>query len=156
VKVAIATVLLLCATAFAQEHKVGVSHFVPPQYSPISRQANVSGEVVLELKLRPDGEVKDIKVVSGHPLLKQPAIDTLKQWRFVCTDCAIGEPFEQKVTLAYKLRGESECSPDSNVRYEYRFPEYASVETAPVAICDPAGIVTRRSGLLRLLHVGRR
>jgi outer membrane biosynthesis protein TonB len=61
--------LLLCATAFAQEHKVGVNKFVPPKYSPISRQANVSGEVVLKLKLRPDGEVNDIEVVSGHPLL---------------------------------------------------------------------------------------
>jgi protein TonB len=37
---------------------------------------------VLEATLREDGTVDAIRVVSGHPLLVNAAIDSVKQWRY--------------------------------------------------------------------------
>jgi protein TonB len=38
--------------------------------------------VVLEATLTKDGKVEEIRVLSGHPLLTQAAIDCVKQWRY--------------------------------------------------------------------------
>jgi protein TonB len=37
---------------------------------------------VLEAIVTAEGKVADIKVVSGHPLLLQAAIDCVKQWEY--------------------------------------------------------------------------
>ena len=49
-------------------------------YPPLARQAKVSGVVILDVVVDSTGNVTDIKVVSGHPLLIQAAIDSVKQW----------------------------------------------------------------------------
>jgi TonB family protein len=59
------------------------SHFVAPAYPPLAKQARVQGEVRLQLTLdRATGEVLDVAAVSGHALLKPPAIYAAQQWRF--------------------------------------------------------------------------
>lgn len=55
---------------------------VPPIYPPIASRARVSGIVVLEATLTMQGTVEAIRVISGHPLLTQAAIDCVKQWRY--------------------------------------------------------------------------
>jgi protein TonB len=55
---------------------------VPPIYPKLASQARVAGTVVLEATLMPDGTVQEIRVISGHPLLVQAAIDSVKQWRY--------------------------------------------------------------------------
>ena len=53
---------------------------VPPVYPPLASKARVSGTVVLEATLTAEGKVEEIKVVSGHPLLVDAAINCVKQW----------------------------------------------------------------------------
>jgi protein TonB len=55
---------------------------VNPVYPRLARMANVSGTVVLEALVTTQGEVSEIKVISGHPLLIQAAIECVKQWRY--------------------------------------------------------------------------
>ncbi len=55
---------------------------VPPVYPLLARKARVSGTVVLEATLTEDGTVDKIRVVSGHPLLVEAAINCIKQWRY--------------------------------------------------------------------------
>jgi TonB family protein len=55
---------------------------VDPVYPPLARQAKVQGVVVMEATVNPDGSVANLRVVSGHPLLIQAAIEAAKQWRF--------------------------------------------------------------------------
>jgi protein TonB len=55
---------------------------VPPIFPRLARQARVSGTVVLEAIVTAEGKVADIKVISGHPLLLQAAIDCVKQWEY--------------------------------------------------------------------------
>jgi protein TonB len=53
---------------------------VPPVYPALALKARVTGIVILEATLTDQGVVDNIKVVSGHPLLVQAAIDCVKQW----------------------------------------------------------------------------
>jgi protein TonB len=59
-----------------------VTKLVPPKYPSLARQARVSGTVVLEAIVTEDGKVSEIKVISGHPLLLEAAIDCVKQWEY--------------------------------------------------------------------------
>lgn len=53
---------------------------VQPVYPMLASKARVSGTVVLEATLTAQGTVEQIKVVSGHPLLTEAAIECVKQW----------------------------------------------------------------------------
>jgi len=53
---------------------------VPPEYPPVARAARVSGTVVLQAIIGKDGQVTDLKVASGPPLLQQAALDAVQQW----------------------------------------------------------------------------
>ena len=56
---------------------------VRADYTDEARRANLSGEVVLEIVVRRDGTVGDIKVLRRLGLgLEQRAIDAVRQWRF--------------------------------------------------------------------------
>jgi len=53
-----------------------------PQYPTLARQAHIQGQVQIDAILDEQGNVIDMKVVSGPPLLYQAALDALKKWRY--------------------------------------------------------------------------
>jgi protein TonB len=55
---------------------------VQPQYPPLAKQAHIQGNVVLDANISKDGVIEALRVVSGHPLLIQSALNAVKQWRF--------------------------------------------------------------------------
>jgi protein TonB len=55
---------------------------VNPVYPPLARQARVQGVVVLEAVISRQGAIESLRVVEGHPLLTQAAVDAVKQWRY--------------------------------------------------------------------------
>ena len=55
---------------------------VLPQYPEMARRAGVGGDVVLSASIGIDGKLKNIRVVSGSPLLREAAISAAKQWRY--------------------------------------------------------------------------
>jgi protein TonB len=59
-----------------------VTKLVPPVYPKLARQARVQGTVVLEAIVTAQGKVAEIKVISGHPLLIEAAIDCVKEWEY--------------------------------------------------------------------------
>jgi len=47
-------------------------------------QARIAGTVKLELSADPNsGEVRDVKVLLGHPIFLTSVMDAVKQWQFV-------------------------------------------------------------------------
>ena len=58
---------------------------VRPAYPPIARAANVTGVVILEVRIGPDGHVEDAHVLRSIPLLDEAALDAVKQWEFTPT-----------------------------------------------------------------------
>jgi len=59
-----------------------VIKMVPPMYPPLASRARVSGSVVLEATLTAEGTVEQIRVISGHPLLIEAAIECVRQWQY--------------------------------------------------------------------------
>jgi protein TonB len=55
---------------------------VKPVYPPLAKQARIQGVVVLEAEISKEGTIDNLKVITGHPLLIQAAIDAVKQWRY--------------------------------------------------------------------------
>jgi TonB family protein len=55
---------------------------VQPAYPDLARKMNITGTVKLHVTVSPDGTVKDAKVVGGHPVLANAALEAVKKWRF--------------------------------------------------------------------------
>jgi protein TonB len=51
-----------------------------PIYPPLAKQARISGSVTFNVIIAADGTVKNMDVVSGHPLLVAAAIEAVRQW----------------------------------------------------------------------------
>ncbi len=58
---------------------------VEPSYPELAARARIQGDVLLEAVLGPNGEVEEIRVLSGHALLVQAAIEAVRQWRYAPT-----------------------------------------------------------------------
>jgi protein TonB len=58
---------------------------VRPAYPPIAQAANVTGVVIMEVRIGTDGSVDEAHVIRSIPLLDQAALDAVKQWKFVPT-----------------------------------------------------------------------
>jgi TonB family protein len=59
-----------------------ILHKPPPVYPPEAVEQYVSGKVQLEAIISIDGRVRDLKLISGHPLLAPAAMDAVLQWRY--------------------------------------------------------------------------
>lgn len=57
-------------------------HHPAPKYPPLARKARLQGFVRLIVLVGEDGQVKDIKILSGHPLLIKPALEAVSAWRY--------------------------------------------------------------------------
>ena len=55
---------------------------VPPEYPPIARQVHMQGVVAIDAILDEQGNVVEMKVVSGPPLLYQAALNALAKWKY--------------------------------------------------------------------------
>jgi len=43
---------------------------------------SLTGTAKIEVVVSPNGTVKDARVVGGHPVLANAALDAVKKWRF--------------------------------------------------------------------------
>jgi len=55
---------------------------VAPSYPDIARRMSITGTVRVMVVVAPSGSIKRTKVVGGHPLLVNAALDALKRWKF--------------------------------------------------------------------------
>ena len=58
-----------------------LSHAVPT-YPPIAKSVGIGGEVVLAAVISTEGRVENLRVVSGHPLLREGALEAVREWRY--------------------------------------------------------------------------
>lgn len=55
---------------------------VQPFYPELARKMKITGTVKIEVTVAPNGTVKEARVVGGHPVLANAALDAAKKWRF--------------------------------------------------------------------------
>jgi protein TonB len=79
---------------------------VQPSYPPLARQARIQGTVVLQATISKEGNVENLQLVSGHPMLAPAAIEAVKQWRYK-PYLLNGEPVEveTQVQVNFTLAG---------------------------------------------------
>src|SRR5215831_2961699 len=71
---------------------------IEPQYPSLARAARVQGEVVLSALIDGNGQINNLQLVSGHPMLVQAAIAAVKQWRYK-PYLLNGQPVEVETTI---------------------------------------------------------
>ncbi len=78
---------------------------VVPVYPPVARAAHIEGYVILEAVIDASGNVTSARVLRGHPMLDQAALDAVQRWKFTparLNDEAI--PVVMTVTVVFKLQ----------------------------------------------------
>jgi protein TonB len=73
-------------------------HQVLPAYPQVARMAGLTGIVELEAIIGKDGRIKELRAVSGHPLLIPAALDAVRQWLYSPTLLS-GDPVEVVTTI---------------------------------------------------------
>ena len=76
-------------------------YFARPDYPYEARRKRMEGRMVLEMRIMPDGTVRQIKIVRRprYPLLELAAKQGLRQWRF-----AHGAPARVRIPVTFSLR----------------------------------------------------
>jgi protein TonB len=79
---------------------------VNPTYPPLARQARIQGVVVLQAQISKDGNIQNLQLISGHPMLAPAAIEAVKQWKYK-PYLLNGEPVEveTQVQVNFTLSG---------------------------------------------------
>jgi protein TonB len=54
----------------------------PPVYPPLAKSANVAGTVELHATIATNGTIKDLRAVNGPVMLRQAAIEAVRNWRY--------------------------------------------------------------------------
>ena len=55
---------------------------IQPTYPEIARAARIQGDVVIDAVIDTNGNIVQMKLVSGHPLLVGAAMDALRRWKY--------------------------------------------------------------------------
>jgi protein TonB len=59
---------------------------VQPPYPVIAKQAHIQGTVQVQIDISETGAVTNVALLSGHPLLRDAALQAAKQWLFIPTE----------------------------------------------------------------------
>ncbi len=114
-------------------------HKVDPIYPEMARRARISGIVRLFITVNEEGFVSDAEVMSGHPFLRDAAIDAVKQWQYRPT-LLNGKPvsFMATVTLVFVLKGDKAETGSGSDAPEWPPPD--------LRINIPGAVVAGKSG----------
>jgi protein TonB len=77
---------------------------VDPIYPPLAKQTHLQGSVVIDAIIDEHGQIMEVKVISGPPLLIQAAMDAVRKWRYEPT--YLNEepvPVQLNVTVTFRL-----------------------------------------------------
>jgi periplasmic protein TonB len=79
---------------------------IQPAYPPLARQARIQGTVLLQAEISKSGDIENLRLISGHPMLAPSAIEAVKQWKYR-PYILNGEPVEveTQITVNFTLSG---------------------------------------------------
>ena len=76
----------------------GMTHYVRPVCPKAAKSAHALGEVKLSILVTKTGDVTEVQVLSGNPLLVPPAVEAVRQWRYA--PCYLNsQPIEVKTVV---------------------------------------------------------
>lgn len=69
---------------------------VAPMYPELARRMGITGVVRIQVTIANSGIVKNTKLIGGHPVLANAALEALKKWRY--------EPGSEETTGVVEFR----------------------------------------------------
>jgi protein TonB len=75
---------------------------IQPPYPPIAKAARASGAVQVQVTISEEGRVIEAAVISGHPLLRDAALQAARQWVFKPTELS-GVPVKVQGVLTFNF-----------------------------------------------------
>lgn len=114
-------------------------HKVAPIYPPLPRQARIQGTVILKIVITKLGDVGDVTLFSGHPMLAPAAIEAVKQWKYRPYE-KDGEPVDIRTTVQVNFKLADNPPPPSGVvgsvpggipHTTYRLPQVHACDNSP-------------------------
>jgi len=101
-------------------------------YPPIARVAHVNGTVVLMAKFKASGEVEEVRILRGAPMLQNAAKSFVQGWR---ANVYTG-PRECPVAITFRVEGIPKGCDD--IHYESKPPFAVRDDIQHVTIVSPA------------------
>jgi TonB family protein len=74
--------LLLTASYAADQAERKIVYREEAAYPEIAAQNNLHGTVKLKIWISPDGTVRRLEYIGGHPLLAESALKAVKKWKY--------------------------------------------------------------------------
>ena len=75
-------VTLLAGSVVAADQERKVVRREEPVYPTIAARMNLHGMVKLKIWISPDGTVRRLEYIGGHPILAESALKAVKAWKF--------------------------------------------------------------------------
>ena len=93
--------LVLAPGAYSQqvENQRKIMSKEVPRYPDLARPMRLEGVVRLAVVVAPNGTVKSVRAMGGHPLLLKAAEDAVSKWRWIPTSQETTESVELKFRL---------------------------------------------------------
>jgi TonB family protein len=80
---------------------------VKPVYPPLAQESRVQGLVILEGLIDEQGNIADVKVLRGVPLLNDAAVEAVRQWRYTPTLLnGVPVPVIMTMTVTFMLQNQ--------------------------------------------------
>jgi TonB family protein len=74
---------LLACTMYASERpQRTITHTEDPEYPALAKKMDLHGTVKLKIWITPDGTVRRLEYVGGHPVLAESALKAVKNWKY--------------------------------------------------------------------------
>jgi protein TonB len=86
---------------------------VPPVYPILAARARIQGVVILQITVDEKGDVTDVRVLRGSPLLDDAAVAAVRQWKYAPT-VLDGQPVPVIATVTVNFELQTASSSASN------------------------------------------
>ena len=82
-----------------------LDRYVRPEYPEDARKKRIQGIVKLRVLIAKSGEIRDVQVLDGDPLLIPSALSAVKQWRYApCTINSEPVEIDTVIDVGFNLR----------------------------------------------------
>jgi TonB family protein len=88
-------ILLVGRASAADQDRKGVRRN-EPEYPPIAARMHLHGTVKLKIWISPEGTVRRLEYIGGHPLLAESALKAVRGWKY--------QPVSQGSTTIVELK----------------------------------------------------
>lgn len=72
---------LTASRVHAQESRKAIAN-PTPAYPEVAKKLHLAGTVKVQVVIAANGQIKEVKVVGGHPVLVSAVEETLKNWKY--------------------------------------------------------------------------